>query len=122
MINSKKLRAAVAAFGCVALAACTTTGTDSVNTASVKPTQTSTYKPGTSQLDRTRHNYVECLLQTRNDNQCSSQRNAFANAVESAAFNHGSTFQSHRQARSNKDFIALTVSKAVADTRRLALR
>ena len=104
---------AVSTVALVALAACSTTGTGTNATA---------YAPDGTAVDQVRHNYVACLLETRSDASCTSQRTRFADAVRAAAFKHPKTFQSHRQAASNEAFINLTVEKAVSDTRRLALQ
>lgn len=103
----------VGASAMMALAACSTSGTGSSATA---------YAPENTPVDQARHSYVACLLKTRSDASCTSQRNRFANAVRATAFKHPKTFQNHRQAASNQSFVNLTVEKAVSDTRRLALR
>lgn len=122
-MKSNKLRVAAAAFGGIVLASCTSTGTtSSINTTTHEAARTSTYEPGSSRLDQSRHNYVACLLETRSDASCTSQRTRFADAVRASAFKHPSTLPSHRQARNNQDFIDLTVERALSRTRRLALR
>ncbi len=104
---------AVGAVAMMSLTACSTTGSG---------TSTTAYAPDGTAVDQARHNYVACLLETRSDASCGGQRDRFADAVRAAAFKHPKTFQSHRQAASNQEFINLTVEKAVSDTRRLALQ
>ncbi|MBK1623095.1 hypothetical protein [Afifella marina] len=95
------------------LAACSTTGDG---------TSTVAYAPDDTVVDQARHSYVACLLESGSDASCTSHRTRFANAVRVAAFKHPKTFNNHRQAASNQEYIDLTVEKAVSDTRRLALK